>query len=297
MNENKPGALVRIEPSPLEQSQVPQSDAVTRSPQEFRAAEIDALMMQAYLKAGTLTMTPEEQAKLTAPFPRSAIELREKKFNYIPHIQISRRLTEVFGPGQWTMIRRREWIVGNQINAEWVMIVRGHFIGESIGSQEYYPNNARSNFADVLEATRGECIRRIAGKYLSCGGEAWDPQVARELDAERTRAALRGKDQSQGGPQRSSTPAVDAGNTGAATITAVPDSLRSLKARLWALMQPVHLCQAGDSKEVVEAGRQRVAQTLWDEGFVADTEVLSELNESRLRDVIAKVEAKMKGEQ
>lgn len=184
---NDTQALVRIEPSPLESSMVPASSEIAQSPQEFRASEINALMMSAYLKAGTLAMTPDETAKLTAEFPRSCIEKRENRFIYIPHIHISKRLTDVFGPGQWTMIRRREWIVGNQINAEWVMIIRGHFIGESIGSQEYYPDNKRQNFADVLEATRGECIRRIAGKYLGCGGEAWDPAVAREMDAAKTR--------------------------------------------------------------------------------------------------------------
>lgn len=281
-------ALVRIEPSPLETSMVPASSEIAQSPQEFRASEINALMMSAYLKAGTLAMTQDETAKLTAEFPRSCIEKRENRFIYIPHIHISRRLTDVFGPGQWTMIRRREWIVGNQVNAEWVMIIRGHFIGESIGSQEYHPNNGRQNFADVLEATRGECIRRIAGKYLGCGGEAWDPAVAREMDAAKTREMFnRGqRPASQGAASNAgSATSTNAATARSATASSGPDSnsVKDLKGRLWKITQKKH---AGNPSAL--------EQWLWDEAIIETNEQLATLPLERLEAVLLAAESKMK---
>jgi hypothetical protein len=203
------------------------------TPQEFRAAEINEALMAAYRAAGTLKMTPEEVAKLTAPFPKSVLaRIPTKGHTYIPHIFISQRLTQVFGPGQWTMIRRQEKMQGNEIMAEWIMIIRGVFIGESWGSQEYHPNNRQQTFADVLEATRGECIRRIAGKYLDCGGEAWDPAVQRQVSVANARERL----ETPRAPAPVAPPA-------AVPPTAPADPVKALKAELWGLLQTEAGCR------------------------------------------------------
>lgn len=261
--------LIRIEPAPLESALIATSEKVEPTAQEFRAAEINAILMAAYLKAGQLVMTTEETQKLTAEFPRACMERRENRFVYIPHIHISRRLTEVFGPGQWTMIRRREWIIGNQVNAEWVMIIRGHFVGESIGSQEYHPSNPRQNFADVLEATRGECIRRIAGKYLGCGGEAWDPAVHREMDTAKMRQLLQ-RESPASGARTVDKPAASSSDTTA------------LHKRLWKITERHH-----------NGNPAALDQWMWDEAIMTTEEKRKELSVERLEAILLIVEQKM----
>ncbi len=148
---------------------------------EKRVEEVNGGLVDAYKKAGTLILTDQERVDLTAQFEDALVEKRPHDgLWYIPHIHISDRLTRVFGPGQWTVIRRWESIEGNIIYAEWVMVVRGVYIGESVGAAEYHPANKRQNFSDALESTRGEAIRRVAAKYLSCGSQVWSPTFKRE---------------------------------------------------------------------------------------------------------------------
>lgn len=68
---------------------------------------------------------------------------------------------------------------------------------------------------------------------------------------------------------------------------------RELKASLWALTQPIHQAQVGDSKEAIRAARDRLYQWLIDEMILTDTESLDMLTEARLADVIAKVHHKL----
>src|ERR1700731_4277206 len=83
---------------------------------DMRVMEISSALAPAYAKAGTLELTAEETAALTAPFPDSVVEKRPHDgLYYIPHILISDRLTKVFRPGRWTMLRRWENIEHNNI--------------------------------------------------------------------------------------------------------------------------------------------------------------------------------------
>jgi hypothetical protein len=162
----------------------PQPASARATARENRVIEISAALEPAYAKAGTLEITEDEIAKLTAPFDDKDVEKRPHDgLFYIPHILISDRLTRIFGPGKWTMLRRWENIENNTIFAEWVMIVRGVYIGESVGAHQYHPTNPKQNYSDALESTRGEALRRIAGKYLSCGSQVWSPAYCRGLNA------------------------------------------------------------------------------------------------------------------
>lgn len=148
---------------------------------QHRQIEVNEALLPAYQKASTLVLTEKERTDLTAPFSDEDVEKRPHDgLLYIPHIVISDRLCQVFGPGQWCTVRRREWIEGTRIYAEWVMLIRGCFIGESVGAMDYHPNNAKMNYSDALEGTRGECIRRIAAKELSCGSQVWRPSYCRQ---------------------------------------------------------------------------------------------------------------------
>lgn len=159
------------------------------TPQQARVAQVAGALEDAYAKGSELLLSDEERKALAAPFPDDQIEKRPHDgLLYIPHILVSGRLCDVLGAGQWCMIRRREWIEGTRIYAEYVMKVRGCYVGESIGAMEYHPNNPRMNYSDALEGTRGECIRRIAAKDLNCGAQVWSPAYCRGWEERRNAA-------------------------------------------------------------------------------------------------------------
>ena len=74
--------------------------------------------------------------------------------------------------------------------------------------------------------------------------------------------------------------------------TTAPSSVRQLKGALWKLMEHIHQCQPGDSADLVELGRNRVQQHLWDDGILSDTETLAELAENRLREIVNTIRKK-----
>lgn len=163
-----------------------------------RSSEVGKALDPAYEKASELRLEQEEKAMLAKPFPDDAIEIRPfDGLIYIPHIFISERLNAVLGQGEWSMVRRREFVENDTIYAEWVLKIRGCFVGESIGAQRYQASNPKSNYSDALEGTRGEAIRRIAGKDLSCGHDVWKPQYAKAW-VKRYAIAVWAKDASSG---------------------------------------------------------------------------------------------------
>jgi hypothetical protein len=66
---------------------------------------------------------------------------------------------------------------------EYVLLIRGCVIGESVGGHPYVAKNPKTNYSDALESTSAEALRRIAGKRLSCGSQVWDPEYARTWQA------------------------------------------------------------------------------------------------------------------
>lgn len=92
---------------------------------------------------------------------------------------------------------------------------------------------------------------------------------------------------SLGGQQATTTPAPSLAKT---TQDA---KLKELKRALWTLTQPKHGCQPGDSVEMVELGRKRLEQWLWDEGILSDSETLAEVGSARLVEIVTAVEKKL----
>lgn len=175
-------ALEKIQSGGLGQA-LPPSEIKAPTAQEMRVVEVTQALEPAYAKASTLEMTDEELAALMEPFPDDAVEIRPHDgLIYIPHIMVSNRLNKVFKPGKWALIRRREWYdtASNVIYGEYVLLIRGCYVGESIGGHPYIKNNPKSNYSDALEATAAEALRRIAGKRLSCGDQVWQPDYARQ---------------------------------------------------------------------------------------------------------------------
>lgn len=155
--------------------------------QEMRVVEVNEALLPAYQKASTLEMTDEEITALMANFSDDYVEIRPHDgLIFIPHIHISNRLNQVFKPGKWAMIRRREWFdaTSNTMFGEYVLLIRGCYVGESVGGHPFQPNNPKVNYSDTLESTAAESLRRIAGKRLSCGSQVWDPEYARQWVAQ-----------------------------------------------------------------------------------------------------------------
>lgn len=179
-----------IEPSnaiakrePIEQAigQSIASGKLIPTAQECRVSEVNEALAPAYQKASMLEMTDAEIEQLTAPFPDDVVEIRPHDgLIYIPHIHISNRLNKVFKPGKWVPICRRHWLEGNTMYGEYALVIRGCFVGESVGGHPYQPNNPKANYSDTLESTAAEALRRIAGKRLSCGSQVWEPEYARQ---------------------------------------------------------------------------------------------------------------------
>lgn len=166
--------------------------AVPITSQQARVHEVTDALAPAYAKASMLELTDEEIAQLQAEFPDELVEVRPHDgLIYIPHIHLSNRLNRVLRPGKWATICRRHWldkqmaermvdgkkqIVDSSVMyGEYVLVVRGCYVGESIGGHPYVASNPKTNFSDALESTRAEALRRICGKSLGVGSQVWDP--------------------------------------------------------------------------------------------------------------------------
>lgn len=161
-----------------------QSSQDRTDPHKNRAVEVNEALLPAYQKASTVTINPEEERKLREPFPDDAVEVRPHDgLLYIPHIMISERLNDAFGVGAWAMIRRWEQMRDSKVYASWILMVKGAFIGETVTGHQYVENNPKMDYADALESTRGDAIRRIAAKDLGCGCQVWKPTYCAEWEA------------------------------------------------------------------------------------------------------------------
>src|SRR6185369_12420858 len=149
--------------------------------QELRIVEVNEALLPAYQKASTLELSDSEIAELTAPFPDEIVEIRPHDgLIFIPHIHISNRFNKVLKPGKWSLVCRRHWLEGATMYGEYVLVIKGCYVGESVGGHQYQQNNPKVNYSDTLESTAAEALRRIAGKRLSCGSQVWEPEYSRQ---------------------------------------------------------------------------------------------------------------------
>lgn len=145
-----------------------------------RPAEISAALQPAYANASKLKLSKAEIKALTKPFPDNQIEILPTGSIYLPHIFLSKRLNQVFGPGAWSLICRDHYIDedARAIYAEHVLIIRGCIIGESVGDRGFNELTKKANYGDIVEWLAGQALRRICGKRLSCSAELWEPDYA-----------------------------------------------------------------------------------------------------------------------
>lgn len=149
--------------------------------EQARVTEVNAALLRAYEQASRLELSDAEIAALMQSFPDEVVSILPFDGNlYLAHILIRRRLNEVFRPGKWALIRRRAFSKEDTIYGEYVLLVRGVYVGETISGHAYVPSNKKTDYADALESTAGDAIRRIAAKAMSCGDQVWNPEFCRQ---------------------------------------------------------------------------------------------------------------------
>jgi hypothetical protein len=136
----------------------------------------------AYQGASTLKLKPNEIKDLIEPFPDEEVEIRNfDGIIYISHMLLRERLWKVFGPTEVAEICRERMVRTdtNEIAVDLVLMARGKFLAEAIGTAKWYPNNPKTSFGDVIESAWSEALRRCC-KRIYCGTQVWRPAYIRE---------------------------------------------------------------------------------------------------------------------
>jgi Mitochondrial genome maintenance MGM101 len=162
-----------------------------KSELQSKVDSINSLLEEAYKKASALELTKEEAEALVAPFPDSDFyrgAAGNQDLIYIQHHSLRLRLNKVIGVGRWSMIIRRQWAEdfltakkeqACRVYVEAVLIVRGCYVGESIGDGTYYKSNAGGNMGDAYESAKSVALRRVC-KEFGMGLQAWDKGFCEE---------------------------------------------------------------------------------------------------------------------
>lgn len=131
--------------------------------------------------ASMLTVTESEKRLLTEPVIESLVEIRPDGLLYLPQAFVRRKLNEVFGYGQWCLLRRNITVdkENGYVYYEGILMVRGFYVSEAVGEQPYFTNNPQQSWASAVEAAKSDCIVRCC-KDLGVASELWQPQFGRE---------------------------------------------------------------------------------------------------------------------
>lgn len=151
----------------------------TPNSQNSRIVTASVAIATAMTRVTDLDIDDSECKALMANFQDAEVEILPQGHVYIPHILIRNRLNEVLGIGQWALILRDYKIDDKVLLAEYVLVVRGAYVGQTIIQSVYY-KNGQTTLADKLEGMEGDAIRRLAAKKLSCGTQVWDHNYQRE---------------------------------------------------------------------------------------------------------------------
>lgn len=155
------------------------------TPAQARVEAVSTLLHAAYQRASTLVLTPEQDQALSADFPDEAFKpgaAGKEHLIYIEHAHLRDRFNQVFGRGQWTMMRTRpHWAEeyrtakgtqATRIYCEAALLIKGCYVGEAIGDMSYFPNNDSQNYGDAAEGAMTAAFRRCA-KNFGVGLQAW----------------------------------------------------------------------------------------------------------------------------
>ncbi len=148
----------------------------------LRTEHVGALLGHAYQGASMLKLKPNEVKELTEPFPDDAVEIRPHDgLIYLPHMVLRSRLWKVFGPTEVAEILRERAMSPetSEIMVDLVLMARGKFLAEAIGTAKWFPNNPKQSKGDAIESAWSEALRRCC-KRISVGTDVWKPGYVRE---------------------------------------------------------------------------------------------------------------------
>src|SRR5215471_7192224 len=173
--EVEPRAITK--PEPVVNGGQPPPDA-----KALRTSHVGQLLGLAYAGASTLKINKQEIKDLRADFADEAVEIRPHDgIIYISHMALRERLWDVFGPTNVAEICRERFIRSdtNEVAVDLVLMIRGVFVAEGVGTAKYYPNNPKASFGDTVEAAWSDAIRRCCKKF-GVGTQVWRPQYVRD---------------------------------------------------------------------------------------------------------------------
>ena len=188
------------------------------TPAQARVEAVSHCLNKAMERASTLKLTDEERTGLKADFPDDAFRrgaTGDERLIYIEHAHLRDRLDAVLGVGQWTLVRTRPHWAENfktskgqdavRLYADCALLVRGCLVGEAIGSMDYYPNNAKTNYGDAAEGAETAAFRRCAKKF-SVGLQAWKKDFCAGWEARNPIVASRPPFAAQNAPPTTTAP-------------------------------------------------------------------------------------------
>jgi hypothetical protein len=129
-----------------------------------------------YIGIAAAPFPPESIEVLLAPIPDDDVEIRPDGLIYLPEIKYRRILSRAFGPGAWALLPMEITVnpTDNMLYYKGALFVRGQFVSEAIGEQQYYPENGNMSYATAAESAKSNCLLRCC-KDLSVASELWDP--------------------------------------------------------------------------------------------------------------------------
>jgi hypothetical protein len=141
----------------------------------------DVLPARFYEGASTLRLSDAEKDMLAEleNAPDDDLDVRPDGLVYAQHIFYRRALNRLFGPGAWALVPGsaiQQEKDGEKVHVfqRWVLVVRGCYVGESIGSAMYFASNAKQDKSDAAESAASNALTRIVAKILGIGSNPWN---------------------------------------------------------------------------------------------------------------------------
>ena len=126
--------------------------------------------------ASDLKLTREEQGILAGDVNPDDVLIRPDGIVYLAHAKLRQILNRSVGIGQWAMVPQGAPLLDSGRNRVEVLsnfFVRGHFMDQAMGEQEYHPNSPTMSYADAIEGAKSNALTRHC-KAVGIGLELWD---------------------------------------------------------------------------------------------------------------------------
>lgn len=151
------------------------AEVVDRSTGEVLAIREEAPHgFSGYAGVASLAIPQAEAAKLMAVLPDNDHDILPTGEVYVAQVHYRRLLNNTFGPGSWALVPRGEFVKqGKTICREYALVVRGRFVAEAVGEQDYHESNDRMSYASAAEGVKSNALTRCC-KDLGIASECWD---------------------------------------------------------------------------------------------------------------------------